>query len=267
MPTVAPTDKPCLLCLDTATETMALALCVGPRTWVRELPGGAAASATLLPALMALLAEAGLHQQQLDAIAFGQGPGAFTGLRTSAAVAQGLAFGLGCPVLPIDSLLLVAEAWRLALPEPAGFQGRVQVAMDARMGEIYSARYHRLGADWQLDDEPRLLSAAALAQRASGQTPRALVGSACTWPEAPFGLAPEHLAAQAGSRAAALASLARQQWHAGAALEASLALPVYLRDKVALTTAERAAAKQGQTTPMTPTAPTAPTTPSTAFTP
>ena len=76
-------------------------------------PGGAQASTTLIPAIRALLAQAGLTFARLDAVVFGRGPGSFTGLRTACSVAQGLAFGarggLGVPVLPVDSLLAVAE--------------------------------------------------------------------------------------------------------------------------------------------------------------
>ncbi|MDP1092203.1 tRNA (adenosine(37)-N6)-threonylcarbamoyltransferase complex dimerization subunit type 1 TsaB, partial [Klebsiella pneumoniae] len=87
-----------------STETMALALVTPGQTVVFEAAGGAQASARMLPEIRALLAAAGLALADLDAIAFGQGPGAFTGLRTACAVAQGLAFGLDNPVLAIDSL-------------------------------------------------------------------------------------------------------------------------------------------------------------------
>ena len=105
---------PTLLALDTATETLHLALLAKGATHVEQHAGGAQASASLIPAAQALLAAAGLSWSDLDAIAFGRGPGAFTGLRTAAAVAQGLAFGARKPVIAIDTLLAVAEDARQA---------------------------------------------------------------------------------------------------------------------------------------------------------
>jgi tRNA threonylcarbamoyladenosine biosynthesis protein TsaB len=98
-----------LLAFDTATERISVALMARDRIWQHEGDGGAKASATFLPAVMALLADASVRVGDLDAIAFGRGPGAFTGLRTACAVAQGLAFGADKPVLPIDTLLAIAE--------------------------------------------------------------------------------------------------------------------------------------------------------------
>jgi tRNA threonylcarbamoyladenosine biosynthesis protein TsaB len=229
--------EPFLLAFDTATEVLAVAV-TGPggaRAW--SGPGGAAASATLLPCALALLAEAGIARPQLQAIAFGAGPGAFTGLRTACAAAQGLAFGLGCPVLPLDSLALVAEdsPWRDdAAP--------VWVAMDARMDEIYAAAYRpRPGGGWSIEVSPALFTLPALVARWSAHPPRRVAGSAI----AAFGdrlpLAGADLHPTETDRAAALARLARLAWAAGNAIDPALALPVYLREKVALTTAERAA--------------------------
>ena len=105
----APAMSPHLLALDTATETMALALCTPAQLRGQQEAGGALSSARLLPAIQALLADAGLALADLDAIAYGRGPGAFTGLRTACAVAQGLGFGANRPLLAIDSLMIVAE--------------------------------------------------------------------------------------------------------------------------------------------------------------
>src|SRR4051795_9258557 len=123
-----------LIAFDTATERMTIALRHGDRVVVHDGEGGARASATLLPAILALLDEAGIAIADLDAIAFGRGPGAFTGLRTACSVAQGLAFGAGKPVLPIDSLLVVAEAARGGAPA-----FRTWAAIDARMDQVYAA--------------------------------------------------------------------------------------------------------------------------------
>src|SRR5689334_11115577 len=128
-----------LLALDTATESMAVAVAHGDVSLATNAEGGARASEHLIPAALELLARAGLAPTDLDAIAFGQGPGAFTGLRTAVSVAQGLAFGIGCPVLPIDSLLIVAEDARA---QALGVDGtepfELWVAMDARMDEVYA---------------------------------------------------------------------------------------------------------------------------------
>src|SRR5436190_17193363 len=126
-----------LLAFDTATERMSIALAAGGTVWEHEAIGGEGAgqaSAALIPAILALLARAGVTLAQLDAIAFGRGPGAFTGLRTACSVAQGLAFGAGKPVLPVDTLLAVAEDARDgAAPQ------RIWAVTDARMDEVYAA--------------------------------------------------------------------------------------------------------------------------------
>src|SRR5690348_11811729 len=113
-----------LLAFDTSTEVMSIAVAHGAQLWQHTGAGGAQASSTLIPAIQALMAQAGLQFEQLDAIAFGRGPGSFTGLRTACSVAQGLAFGASARllpganvpsqvrVLPIDTLLAVAEEAR-----------------------------------------------------------------------------------------------------------------------------------------------------------
>ncbi len=231
-----------LLAFDTATEALAVGLCHGARSWVFDGEGGPKASAELLPRIQALLREAGLALADLDAIAFGRGPGAFTGLRTACSVAQGLALGAARPVLAIDSLLLVAESVRAGAVE---FD--VDVAMDARMGEVYAGRYAHGGghanATWRVVREPALLSLPAMNAVWQLEPPRAVAGSAL----AAFGSSLVFGAASAlanpTGRAAALLRCAQAAWAAGAAVDAALALPLYLRDKVAQTTAERALAK------------------------
>jgi tRNA threonylcarbamoyladenosine biosynthesis protein TsaB len=222
---------PSLLALDSSTDTMALALVTPGRTEVFEAAGGAQASARLLPEVKALLAGAGVQMAELDAIAFGQGPGAFTGLRTACAVAQGLAFGLAKPVLAIDSLMLVAEDARAQ-----GAGDDIWVAMDARIGEIYAAHYRWVDNAWQVVEAPALYAPGALA--AHWGQPAAVAGTALT--EYAAALGPLARAwPQARSRAAALGALAAAAWQRGETRDAAEALPVYVRDKVALTTAER----------------------------
>jgi len=222
---------PFLLALDSATETMALALVTPGQTRVFEAAGGAQASARMLPEVKALLAAAGVEMAALDAIAFGQGPGAFTGLRTACAVAQGLAFGLDKPVLAIDSLMLVAEDAR-----SAGAGDDVWVAMDARIGEIYAAHYRWADSGWTVVEAPALYAPDALAARWG--EPAAVAGTALTEYAAALGELPRAWP-QARSRAVALGALALAAWQRGDTRDAAEALPVYVRDKVALTTAER----------------------------
>lgn len=234
-----------LLALDTATEQMAVAVGVGESAWTHGSAGGALASATLVPTVLELLAQAGLGLSDLDAIAFGQGPGAFTGLRTAVSVAQGLAFGAGKPVLPLDSLLIVAEDARAQGALDDAPDAWLWVAMDARMDEVYAAAYHRGPSGWETVVAPHLSDLDTLQAR-WGQAPLRLAGNA----PAAFG---ERLPLPAGSRiwhtqqdrAGAALRLAREAWARGRGLPPEQALPVYLRDKVALTTAEREALKQG----------------------
>ncbi len=235
--------SPAVLAFDTSTERLAIALRAAGHAWAHEGPGGAAASAALLPQVHALLNQAGVALKELDAIAFGRGPGAFTGLRTACAVAQGLGLGLDRPVIPLDSLLIVAEDARAQLGEPTELE--IGVAMDARMDEVYAGRYRWQGGAWSVLQAPALYTLAALAAWASEGT-AAWAGSAL----AAFG---DRLALPAGGRrvavetgrAAALGRLAVAAAQQGEGLDAAQALPLYLRDKVALTTAERAAARAG----------------------
>jgi tRNA threonylcarbamoyladenosine biosynthesis protein TsaB len=150
--TIAAMTRTVLLALDTSTEFCSVALlstasatsaAAGalaseePRVWVRHEATGAVSSTRLLPAIRELFDEAGLALADCDAIAFGAGPGSFTGLRTATGVAQGLAFGLNCPVVPIGTLLACAESARLRDPSVR----RVVAALDARMDEVYWADF------------------------------------------------------------------------------------------------------------------------------
>ncbi|MDI1260051.1 tRNA (adenosine(37)-N6)-threonylcarbamoyltransferase complex dimerization subunit type 1 TsaB [Aquabacterium sp.] len=237
--------QPRLLVLDTATEVVHLALVLGDQVQALEVGGGAQASSTTLPALQKLVADAGLSWSELDAIAFGRGPGAFTGLRTACSLAQGLALAADCPVISLDTLMAVAEDARQSDPAAWSEGDTLWVAQDARMGELYVAAYRWQGTHWQADTEPRLWALgvprdrwaeAPGLHRVAGNAllahPLAFEGlTQATWP-------------QAAPRGAALATLARQAWARGELLDAALALPLYVRDKVAQTTAERLAAKR-----------------------
>ena len=250
---------PSLLVFDSSGERLAAALVRWdaasawpgqPRTEHRhDGPGGAQASAALVPVLQSLLDRAGLRWPDLDAVGFGCGPGAFTGVRTACAVAQGLAFGAGKRVLPLDTLEAVAhDAWQRA--SAAGtLAGRrsLWVAQDARMNEIYAARY-------AFDDEgrsqalepPALYAVAALQARWRDEPPEWIAGSALGAFGSALALDAGHAGAAvldglAAPGAAALAALACQRFAVDVLVEPSAARPLYLRDKVALTTLEREA--------------------------
>ncbi len=240
---------PCLLALDTSTDLLCVALRTpgGARCTVE--PGGPLASARLIPAVMQLLADAGLTLAGLQAIAYGQGPGAFTGLRTACAVTQGLALAHDTPVLAIDSLLIVAEDARAqaaagvrAAPatDPAS-ESDWWVAMDARMDEVYAAAYQHGPQGWHTRVAPQLWTLPALAALWHDRPPQRLAGSAIAAfaGRLPWGNAA--LWPQTQDRAAALLRLAQAAWAGGRSLPADQALPLYLRDKVAFTSAERLA--------------------------
>lgn len=248
--------RPCVLGFDTATERLAVGVDAGGRRFVVDAEGGAAASAALLPQVHALLARAGVSLQALDFIAFGRGPGAFTGLRTACAVAQGLGLGLSRPLLPIDSLLIVAEDARAQLQAPGDTAPfAVDVRMDARMNEVYAADYLWQDGRWCVLRAPALVPLPALSRHdpASGvrAEPRhAVAGSAL----AAFGAALPVVAGaervvREADRAGALLRLALQAAADGACVDPADALPLYLRDKVALTTAEREAVRALAATP------------------
>jgi tRNA threonylcarbamoyladenosine biosynthesis protein TsaB len=225
-----------LLAVDCSTERLVLAAC-GPRgVCTLDEAGGAESSRRVVPAALELLRQAGLELRALDAIAFARGPGAFTGLRTACAVTQGLAFGAGRPVLALDSLLIVAEDARAQCGGSDGFEAGV--AMDARMHELYAARYRWSDAGgWHTLQAPGLYAPDAWPCDAS-----VLAGSGLDLLPAAAGAGARRLP-QAHDRAGALLRLAQMAWARGEALDASQALPLYLRDKVALTTAERDAAR------------------------
>ncbi len=231
-----------VLAFDTSTE--ALSIAVGRwqggvlRLWEHEGPGGAQASATLVPQAMALLGQAGIALRGLDAIAFGAGPGSFTGLRTACAVAQGLAFGAGVPVLPVDTLLAVAEEAR-----HQGGHTQIQVVLDARMDQVYTAAWRHDGVQWHAGADAVLAAPEHVPVRAGW----VLAGNAF----AAYGSRLPAAAARVPAlpAAAALLRLAPQLLAAGAAVPAAQAMPRYIRDKVAQTTEERAAQRAAGRSP------------------
>lgn len=225
-----------VLALDASTDRLSLALAAKGRVFAWEGPGGAQASSQALPRIRALLTEAGQSLDDLGGVVLGRGPGSFTGVRTACALAQGLAAGAqrgeGCPVVPICSLLSVAEAVRC--PRNAT---NVIAILDARMNECYAAWYAWDGSDWQERRAPCLVSPEDARLAEPGWL---LAGNV-------FDAYGARLPAQAGRRAAqhpsaqALLALGLPLLAAGRGLPAQQALPLYVRDKVAQTTAEREA--------------------------
>ena len=255
-----------LLALDTSTEFCSVALLIADPTaaarataaptaygsaphysagevhvWFSHELTGPVSSTRLLPAIRELFNTAGLTLKDCSAIAFGAGPGSFTGLRTATGVAQGLAFGLSVPVVPVGTLLGCAEFARLHDPSAT----RVLAALDARMNEAYWAdfRWDSAAGEW------------ATVQAASLDLPEAIVR-----PDEPFTLA-GNAAAAFGERLAmpaapacridfdalphalpvALAGL--RALRAGRTVAPDQAAPEYVRNKVAQTTAERVDAR------------------------
>jgi len=225
-----------LLAFDTSTDRLSIAICDGERLWEHQGAGGAQSSSTLIPAIQQGMQALGLQFVQLDAIAFGRGPGSFTGLRTACAIAQGLALGAGVQLLPIDTLLAVAEEARTQHGCTA-----VLAVLDARIQEVYHAAYRyeaTAGGHRWTETRALALSAPEAVPPLAGLP---VVGNA----HAPYPdqLAPgaTHLAAL--PTATALLRLAPQCIQEGGLVAPADALPRYIRDKVAQTTAEREAAK------------------------
>ncbi len=243
-----------LLALETSSSRCGVALlhgeCKNPRVLTLEHEGAQEHAERLLPMARELLAQAGLDVADLDAIAFGQGPGGFTGLRVACGVAQGIALARDLPVLPVVTHQAVA-ALVPARPDQA-----LVVAMDARMEEVYLAVYRRVdgAADdtrWEVLQPPMLIAAAEAvpwieahtdAWRERSGLPLSVVIAGDAWDTlaphmAPPADWPRFDATRADVRQ--VARLGAQAWHRGEAVAAELATPLYVRDKVAFTTAER----------------------------
>jgi tRNA threonylcarbamoyladenosine biosynthesis protein TsaB len=221
-----------LLALDTSSEWCSAALLRGDVVEAREVRAVQRHSELVLPMIDALLRETGVGLRDLDAVAFGAGPGSFTGLRIACGVAQGLAFGAGLKVVAVGTLEAMAEA--------AG-GARVVSALDARMDEIYLAAYQRTGAGWTCLVAPTLCAA---------QDAPALEGDGWIGCGSAFAVHGDQLCARYAGRLAAvrpelfahareMAAIAARVHTAGGGVEPEQAAPLYVRDKVARTVAER----------------------------
>ena len=225
-----------LLALETSSEWCSAALWRDGEVFAREQLAGQRHSELILPMIDALLQEAEEQLTALDAVAFGAGPGSFTGLRIACGVAQGLAFGAGLPVVGVGTLLAVAQA--------SGGE-RVVSCLDARMGELYCAAFERGGGQWRTVHAPRLCTPVA-APEVDGD---GWVGAGSGFAAHGAALAERYAERLSAVQPAVhpdarhIAALAVDMVRAGMALPAEEARPVYLRDRVALTVEQRQALK------------------------
>ena len=229
-----------LLAIDTSTDRMSLAVQNGAHVVTHQGAAGAQASAHLIHAVLDLLQQANVSLPSLQAIAFGQGPGAFTGLRTACSVSQGLALGLNIPLVPIDTLLCIAQS-----AEPV--HSKVLSVLDARMGQVYSAAYEKTSAGWSTVDKPMLSRPDELRWPAQWQDqPMLLTGNTVNSlaQELQHLQHPQVSVQEQWPDARAMLTLAAAAWQRGECVAASDAAPIYIRDEVARTTAQRLADKQ-----------------------
>lgn len=232
---------PTIFAIETSTERLSLAILRGPTMHVREVDAGQRHSALALPLMRELMAEASLNADDIDVYAFGQGPGSFTGVRIACGLTQGLALGAGKRVFPVPT--------QMALAEVCGV-GNVVVALDARMGEIYFAAYRRNAVErhWDTVVAPMLVKPNEL-PILDGPDWRG-IGSGFDSADLADQLTLRYAGQLAGVNKNALPSAreiaiiaAREIGTHGiaAALAPEFAAPLYLRNKVAMTIAERAA--------------------------
>ena len=225
-----------ILALETATEACSVALWIDGDVRERFEIAPRRHTELALPWAEQLLSEAGIRKSQIDAIACGRGPGAFTGVRLAVALAQGLAFALDRPVLPISTLAALALEGNAAAGE------HVFAAIDARMGEIYLAEY--------LVDDPHALTETSAERLAKPGDVRRDSDVACIGVGTGFGADSGILVARLGTRlqrcdatalphAAAVAHLAAAAFTRGEAIAPDALEPAYLRNKVALTLVEQ----------------------------
>ena len=221
-----------ILAFDTSTEYLSLALLKGSETFNYDCNAGQTHSQIILPQIQALLDSAELQLSDLQGIAFGAGPGSFTGVRIAAGVAQGLGFGANLPVVSACTLLALAEA---------SSADKVIACLDARMGEVYHAAYEKIDDTWRCIIEPGLYKPDAVpAIEGAGW-----VGAGSGWQtyaEQLSAVYAEQLQSTQPHQlpsSAAILKLALPIFAKGEAKPASEAMPIYIRNRVALKTAER----------------------------
>jgi len=223
-----------LLAIETATEACSVALLAGDRLVERSEIAPRRHAELLLPMCDDVLAEAGIDRRALDAIAVGRGPGAFTGVRLAISAAQGMALALGIPVVPVSSLAALA----MQAPDNGA---DVLAVIDARMGEVYAGLFRRVDGRAELVGEETVGRADALTLPDASALN--IIGTGwSSYRDALTAILPYPPRWAEGDRypqAADIARLAATIAAAGEGVAADKVLPVYLRDKVALTLAEQ----------------------------
>ena len=225
-----------LLSLDTSTEFLSLALQLSDdkgcdKIYSHYSQAGAKASELILPQIQILLDSANITLNDLDGIAFGAGPGAFTGVRVACGVAQGLGFGANLPVVGVNTLLAVAQA---------SGADKVVACLDARMGEIYHAAFEKINGEW-IEQSNIIVCKPEVSPVLEG----VWVGVGSGWAaydEILNSIYAQNLTkimAEITPTAEAILKLATPTFTAGLAKPASEAAPIYVRNRVALTTIER----------------------------
>jgi tRNA threonylcarbamoyladenosine biosynthesis protein TsaB len=222
-----------LLAIETSTEMASVALLSKSGLIYRELTGVQTHSQGVLPAIQEIFKEAGIALRQCDAIAYGCGPGAFTGVRTACGIVQGLAFGADLPILPIVSLLAMAQA-----AHDSPIEADFACVLDARMGEVYWAHYRYHAHAWIQMTEPALSTGEQVLSYVNLHKLTLVLGNGMTFND----MAAIKIVKKM-PHAEQIAKLALIDFLNGKQLNATQAQPLYLRNKIALTTVERALIK------------------------
>lgn len=220
------------LALDTSTEYLSLAISTSKGIVARDWPAGQKHAEMILPALAELLRECQLSMQDIEGVAFGNGPGSFTGLRIAAGITQGLAFAQDIPVLGVSTLAALAEGCHA---------NQVYVCLDARMNQVYCAAYRKEAGVWQTIIEPCLSDPDAIPLPDGSNWLGAGSGFAAYGPVLKQRLGAQLNGANAERfpQAKDVLTLALPDFAAGKGMPAADAELVYLRNKVALKTHER----------------------------
>jgi tRNA threonylcarbamoyladenosine biosynthesis protein TsaB len=222
-----------LLAFDTSTEFLSIAIVRGEVLFSFDTLAGQSHSQLILPEIQKLLTSADIPLSDLNGLVFGAGPGSFTGVRIAAGVAQGLAYGTNFPVVGVCTLMALAQA---------SGADKVIACLDARMGEVYHAAYVKENGLWQALCEPGLFKPDAVPEIAGTDW----VGAGSGWQTYGEILSNryhqqlEQTLPELLPKAIAMLQLAQPIFASGKALTASDAMPIYIRNRVALKTAERA---------------------------
>ncbi len=228
-----------LLCLDTA-NAVSLTCCADETGGVlaHHINAGQNKQAEIMmKALNSVLSDAKKTKSDITAVAFSEGPGGFTGLRVACGVAQGLAWGLNCPVVPVGTLAMYAQAARVAHALDAG--AILAVLNDARMNEIYAESFKVTDTGVESCGDALLVKPDDVALWLEAQGAQMIVGTALTVYEPVKALTQTALSVTDDDLVNALAHLAAEAYRAGKTVTAAQAAPRYVRDRVALTREQR----------------------------